>query len=471
MLRRHSINYALLSLVIDVFLTFASLRLATLIRPYFPSSPLVVSLDFIALPSALYFIIPATWGIVLTFSSVYDPKRSYRVVDEIQTLTIATNLAALISMGILYVGFRNVSRWLFVTFVLVNYLLLIGWRVCLRWILQITNVKQAERRVLIVGAGHVGSQVLTMMYEYGAAGVHLVGYVVGSDAANNTTPPFPLLGHVKDIKHIVERHKVDDIVIALPHQASQELSKLVWDLHDIPVNVRVVPDYFSLALYRATAEEFAGVPMINLREPALNEVQRFSKRIVDITIGLVLLLLSSPVMFIVALFIKLDSPKGPILFRQQRVGENGRIFGMFKFRSMVPNAEELQAKINQRDEHGNLLFKFKDDPRITSVGRFIRRASLDELPQLFNVLLGDMSLVGPRPEMPWLVEQYEPWQLKRFAVPQGITGWWQVNGRSDKPMHLNTEDDIYYVQNYSLWMDIYILVKTPWVVLRGKGAY
>ena len=211
--------------------------------------------------------------------------------------------------------------------------------------------------------------------------------------------------------------------------------------------------------------------MINLREPALNEVQRFAKRIVDIIVGFLLLLLSSPLMFLVALAIKVDSPNGSVLFRQERVGENGRIFGMFKFRSMVPNAEELQAKINQRDENGNLVFKFKNDPRITNVGRSIRRTSLDELPQLFNVLLGDMSLVGPRPEMPWLVEQYEPWQLKRFAVPQGITGWWQVNGRSDKPMHLNTEDDIYYVQNYSLWMDIYILMKTPWVVLRGKGAY
>lgn len=471
MLRRHSINYALLSLVIDIILTLISLRLATLIRPYFPASPLVVPLDFIAIPTILYVMIPVTWGLVLAFSSVYDPKRSYRIVDEAQTLTIATSLASLISMGILYVGFRNVSRWLFVTFVLLNFTFLIGWRLCLRWILQIANVQQVEKRVLIVGAGHVGSQVLTMMHEYSAAGVNLVGYIIGSDETETENSHLPLLGHIRDIKHIVKINKVDDIVIALPHQASQGLSKLVWDLHDIPVNVRVVPDYFSLALYRATAEEFAGVPMINLREPALNEVQRFAKRIVDIIVGFLLLLLSSPLMFLVALAIKVDSPNGSVLFRQERVGENGRIFGMFKFRSMVPNAEELQAKINQRDENGNLVFKFKNDPRITNVGRSIRRTSLDELPQLFNVLLGDMSLVGPRPEMPWLVEQYEPWQLKRFAVPQGITGWWQVNGRSDKPMHLNTEDDIYYVQNYSLWMDIYILMKTPWVVLRGKGAY
>jgi lipopolysaccharide/colanic/teichoic acid biosynthesis glycosyltransferase len=138
---------------------------------------------------------------------------------------------------------------------------------------------------------------------------------------------------------------------------------------------------------------------------------------------------------------------------------------------MVVNAEALQDKVNQLDQEGNLIHKVKDDPRVTRVGRFIRRWSLDELPQFFNVLKGDISLVGPRPEMPWLVEEYETWQRKRFAVPQGITGWWQVNGRSDKMMHLHTDEDLYYIQNYSLWLDILILLKTPWVVLRGKGAY
>ncbi len=160
-----------------------------------------------------------------------------------------------------------------------------------------------------------------------------------------------------------------------------------------------------------------------------------------------------------------------MLFRQQRVGENGRLFTMYKFRSMVVNAEELQEQVNEVDEEGHIIHKKPNDPRVTRVGRFIRRYSLDELPQLFNVLKGDMSLVGPRPELPWLVEKYEPWQRKRFAVPQGITGWWQVNGRSDKPMHLHTEDDLFYIQNYSLWLDLLILWKTVWVVLRGKGAY
>jgi lipopolysaccharide/colanic/teichoic acid biosynthesis glycosyltransferase len=164
-----------------------------------------------------------------------------------------------------------------------------------------------------------------------------------------------------------------------------------------------------------------------------------------------------------------DGP--PIFFRQKRVGENGRLFDMLKFRTMVKNAEELRAQVETRDADGNLIHKIKDDPRVTRAGRFLRRFSLDELPQLFNILAGTMSLVGPRPEMPYLVDKYQPWQRKRFAVPPGLTGWWQVNGRSDKPMHLHTEDDLYYIQNYSIWLDLQIIVRTIWVVLVGKGSY
>jgi lipopolysaccharide/colanic/teichoic acid biosynthesis glycosyltransferase len=144
---------------------------------------------------------------------------------------------------------------------------------------------------------------------------------------------------------------------------------------------------------------------------------------------------------------------------------------MWKFRTMVPDAEEQQDDLLMKISEGQIVHKHVDDPRVTKVGRFLRRFSLDELPQLYNVLRGEMSLVGPRPEMPWLVDRYDSWQRKRFAVPQGLTGWWQIMGRSEKPMHLNTEDDLYYVYNYSLWLDIQILIRTPIVVLQGKGAF
>ncbi len=195
-----------------------------------------------------------------------------------------------------------------------------------------------------------------------------------------------------------------------------------------------------------------------------------SKRVFDLLFGLLALIPAIPLMALSALMVYLeDGPR--ILFRQKRVGKDGQLFEIFKIRTMVKNAEQMQSQVEKRDLAGNLIHKTRDDPRVTRVGRVLRRFSLDELPQLFNVLAGTMSLVGPRPEILYLAEKYEPWQRKRLDVLPGMTGWWQVNGRSDKPMHLHIEDDLYYMQNYSIWLDIFILVRTVWVVLIGKGSY
>jgi lipopolysaccharide/colanic/teichoic acid biosynthesis glycosyltransferase len=194
------------------------------------------------------------------------------------------------------------------------------------------------------------------------------------------------------------------------------------------------------------------------------------KRVFDLFFGLVALILALPFMAFSVLMVYLeDGP--PVIFRQARVGKDGNLFVMFKIRTMVKNAEQLQSQVEKNDPEGNLIRKMKDDPRVTRVGRVLRRFSLDELPQLFNVLSGTMSLVGPRPEIPALVEKYEPWQRKRLDVLPGMTGWWQVNGRSDKPMHLHTEDDLYYIQNHSMWLDLQIIIRTIWVVVNGKGSY
>jgi lipopolysaccharide/colanic/teichoic acid biosynthesis glycosyltransferase len=183
-----------------------------------------------------------------------------------------------------------------------------------------------------------------------------------------------------------------------------------------------------------------------------------------------LFIVTLPLFGLISLLIKLDS-KGPILYKSKRIKELGETFDMLKFRTMVEDADEHFTEVIHQDENGNLIHKRPDDPRVTGIGKFLRKTSLDELPQFINILKGDMSFIGPRPELPMMVDRYEPWQRARFSVPQGLTGWWQVNGRSDKPMHLNTEDDIYYIQNYSFWLDLYILIKTVKVVLKGKGAY
>jgi exopolysaccharide biosynthesis polyprenyl glycosylphosphotransferase len=217
-------------------------------------------------------------------------------------------------------------------------------------------------------------------------------------------------------------------------------------------------------------EYISDIPLIDVRAPSISDKQRMIKRLFDLAISSVAITLSAPIMLLIAILIKLDSP-GPILFRQKRVGENTQPFEMLKFRTMIQDAEKLSMSVETVDEHGNIIHKHRHDPRVTRVGYYLRRFSIDELPQLFNVLLGKMSIVGPRPEMPCMVEKYKYWQYARFTIPQGMTGWWQVTGRSDKPMHINTEDDMYYIQNYSLWLDLRIIWKTFAAVLKGKGAF
>jgi len=248
------------------------------------------------------------------------------------------------------------------------------------------------------------------------------------------------------------------------------MTSLVSDLEKLPVDVKVVPDLFDLALHRASIDHLDGIPLIGLRDSALDGFQRMAKRIFDLTIVIPLTILLSPLMLLAAVLIKLDS-RGPVLFKQERVGENCEPFSMYKFRSMVEDAEERLGDVVQETADGQILHKHREDPRVTRVGRLLRRASIDELPQLFNVIKGEMSVVGPRPELPFLVEQYEPWQRKRLAIPPGITGWWQIRGRSERPMHLHVDDDLYYIQNHSLLLDLQILWKTIGVVLRGRGAY
>lgn len=471
MLRRFGVNYAIFSMALDILLTCLALFLATRLVAYIP--PHLTNLrDAAIIPPYIYLVVPLLWGLAFLVLSVYDPKRIYKVMAELQIVTVAAVAAALLFAGLLFLAYRDFSRWVFILFVALDLVFLCGWRVLARVMFRVGRMPTAERRVLIVGTGEVGQRVGQMIQEYQSMGLNLSGYLDEIPPNEEQVGDFVVhvLGRVEDVREVAEAGNINDVVIALPQRDYAQINELVVALHDLPVQVRVVPDYFSLALYRASVEDFGGLPMINLRDPALNDVQRLVKRIFDLALASILLTAALLPMAIITLLIKMDS-EGPILFRQMRVGENGRLFAMYKFRSMIVGADKMVGDVTEVTKEGHVLFKKADDPRVTRVGRFLRHTSLDELPQLLNVLKGDMSLVGPRPELPWLVGQYEPWQHKRLAVPQGMTGWWQINGRADKPLHLHTEDDLYYVQNYSLWMDIYILLKTPWVVVRGKGAY
>jgi len=470
MLRRFSVNFALFSISLDGLSVILSLWMAALFRPALNTLDWVVPIPArVVIPAPLYVFFPLVWILIYSALSIYDGRKYLRAMDEFAILSLAMLIASVSAAGILYFSYRDVSRALFLVFILLVYLACLVWRIVARVYFRTQKASpDRARRVLVVGAGTLGQKVKTQLLESELPNLIFSGFV--DDNSESLLDAAPLLGHAREIRDVLKRHEITDVVIALPHSAYHQMSEIVQKMEDMPVQVWVALGFFDLALYNTTIEDLAGIPMLDLRASAIDDYQRMMKRAFDVFFGLIALMLALPLMAVSALMVFLEDGS-PIFYRPKRVGENGRLFEMLKFRTMLKNADQLQSQVEKRDADGNIIHKSKDDPRITRAGRFLRRHSLDELPQFINVIRGDMSLVGPRPEMPYLVEKYQPWQRKRFAVPPGITGWWQVNGRSDKPMHLHTEDDLYYIQNYSIWLDIQILMRTVWVVLVGKGSY
>jgi exopolysaccharide biosynthesis polyprenyl glycosylphosphotransferase len=467
MLRRFTINFALLSMLLDGLSTIGGLWLASVIRPAMNALAFIKFTDNPAVPTPLFILFPVLWVMIFTSLSLYDGRKFLRAADELAVLFLSTFVASISSAGILYLSYRDVSRALFVVFIAITFLLGLFWRIIARLYFRTRrDSSRISRRLLVVGNGPLG-QAVAKQIETSLSENLLIGYVNDGYYEN---PAVSSLGNLENLKELVTTHEITDVVIALPYSAYHNMAEIITCLDELPVGVWVALGFFDLALYRTDIEDFAGIPMLDLRASAIDDYQRLLKRGLDLVLVLLALVPALPLMVLSALMIFLEDGL-PVLFRQKRVGENGRLFEILKFRTMIKNAEQLQGQVERRDENGNLIHKSKDDPRVTRVGRLLRRLSLDELPQLFNILAGSMSIVGPRPEIPYLVEKYQPWQRKRFAVPPGLTGWWQVNGRSDKPMHLHTEDDLYYIQNYSIWLDLQIIVRTIWVVLVGKGSY
>jgi exopolysaccharide biosynthesis polyprenyl glycosylphosphotransferase len=458
--------------LLDIILTPIALYAASVVRILLPFGQ-QLSPEAVIIPWPVYLVATACTSVAFILNGVYDPERVLRWFHEAYHILWAALASIVFLAGVLYMTYREISRLQFIYFFIIQLGLILASRAILRIVYRLFSHSRPGTRskVLIIGAGELGQRVARVILDHSRWGFDLIGYLDDDPGKQGQRiEDVPVLAAIDQLMHVVTGRDVGEVWIALPTNAHERLKGIVAELEHLPVRIKVVPDYFPLALVRARAEIFAGIPLIGLREPVIEGMPRLAKRVFDLVVGGILLIVLSPFLGGVALLIRLDST-GPAIFRQQRVGENGRLFDMFKFRTMVAGAETQQAEVVVMTEDGQVLHKRKDDPRVTRMGRFLRRYSLDELPQLWNVLRGELSMVGPRPEMPWLVEKYDSWQRKRFAVPQGLTGWWQINGRSDKPMHLNTDYDLYYVYNYSLWLDIQILLRTPMAVLRGRGAF
>ncbi len=419
--------------------------------------------EVFATPPFLFAISGALWWLALQLAGVYYPRYMASFWRESQRVVMGHVLACLLFFGTLYITYRDYSRLQAAYFVTLALAAILAHRATLRLTSALLGKDfRRPRTVLVIGSDENARSVGETVGLYAWTGLRLLGFVkqrptdsVAEDLNG------PILGALDRLGKILEQQQVDEVIIALRWPDYDTLSRVMFVLQSHIVNIRLAPDFSELAYFHVSTEDFGGMPLIGLREACLSPSQRLVKRALDVTLAGAVLALGWPLFLITALAIRLDSP-GPAFLTQPRVGQFGRVFKMVKFRTMFQGENRPPRP---------LADKSPDDPRITQIGRFLRRTSLDELPQFLNILRGEMSLVGPRPELPERVDQYERWQRKRFEVPQGLTGWWQVNGRAENPMHLHTEDDLFYIRHYSLWLDLQIIARTIIAVIQGRGAY
>ncbi len=451
----------------DLILTVLVFAVIVELRPDLPGR-MVGAQDVVRQP-VIYVAVLLLWHILFATSGVYDLSRLPYFSKQIGPFTSSFFLAVFIFAGLMYFSYRELSRMVVIYFAFTDYFVLLLFRYGLTVYLGMRNLGVGRTNVLIAGATEAGVQAAKIIKEQHGSIYNLVGFA-HSDGGAHGDLPSALIGKLEDVPWLIREYNVELVLVMLPESGAQQMEKLIMDLYPLPVRIYLVPDLLKLTLLNSEVESFGDLMVIGIREPVIQGRRRVVKRAFDLIASSTLLTLFAPLFVAIAIAIRLDS-KGPIIYRARRIGENGRIFEMLKFRSMVAGAEALQSQVQTLDEDGRPIYKVGGDPRVTRVGWFLRRTSLDELPQLINVFKGEMSLVGPRPEQPFITDHYEYWQWTRLAVPPGITGWWQVSGRSDLPMHLNTQYDLYYVRNYSFLLDIKILFKTIITVIKGTGAY
>ena len=408
------------------------------------------------------------WAFVYRRMGLYRPMRGARTGLELWLLINANALALLLLIATTYL-FREksvpFSRLVFAYFGIMALLFTIVQRSLMRFILREVRRRGFNLRyMLIVGAGKVSGDIASRIRYHRELGIQLLGCLVRDDQEATRGPKgLPVVGKYSDLKDLLARTEIDQIVVALPLEDHQMLPEIIQQIGDSLVDVKIVPDLYQFVSVGGSIEEFEGLPVISVQGSPLEGINLFTKRVLDLILASTLMIALSPLLILIALLVKLTS-RGPIFYKQERVSFDGSRFYILKFRTMYMNAEVEGPR-----------WATKGDDRVTPLGKVLRSLSLDELPQLWNVLRGDMSIVGPRPERPVFIEQFRsriPRYMLRHKVPAGMTGWAQVNGwRGDTSIDKRIEYDLYYIENWSLLLDLKILFLTLFKGFKNRNAY
>lgn len=432
------------------------------------------TLDINEVAQSVGLWIVAGWMVVNLVAGTYAREHlGVGTVEYARVVTAAAATAGLIGIASYLTKF-NLSRGFFVLIFVVGVPMLLLWRWFARRMVHRAHLRgHLVTRVLISGSSHHVDAVASVLERESWLGYRIVGALVpSSQPVEATERGVPVLGRTSDAAAAARAAEADLVVFtegAFPSAA--DFRRLAWDLEGHHVGMAVVPSLSDISSGRVTMRPVGGLPLVHVEQPQSLDAGRGLKRAFDSVGAAALIVLLAPLMLGVAIAVKLQD-HGPVLFRQTRVGRDGVLFECLKFRSMVVDAEaRLSAVTHLNESPQGILFKAQQDPRITRVGRFIRRYSIDELPQLFNVLVGEMSLVGPRPALPSEVRRYAPDVQRRLHVRPGMTGLWQVSGRSDLSWDDTVRLDLYYVDNWSIVQDLSIMAKTVHAVLGSRGAY
>ena len=420
------------------------------------------------------------WGFLLYGSGVYGSQRTVPLPLEAWHIARTCSIGAVLLVLVIFVfrldesllGADRISRLWIGLFVTLAGFLLLGRMVLVRLTARWVRFRGYNyRTILIVGCNETGLSVAESIDRHSYWGYRIMGFI-SENGQTDTGRPFAgraVLGELGELPEILESRVVDEVIFALDRQRLHLLEDLMLGLEEQGIRTRLALNLFPHAHAKVEVGDLDGLPLMTFSTTPTSELRMLAKRALDVVASSILLVLSLPAMLLVALLIKLGRG-GTVLFRQTRCGLNGRLFTLYKFRTMIQNAEAEKEKLAHLNEMGGPAFKVRSDPRVTRLGRVLRRFSLDELPQLWNVLRGDMSLVGPRPPVPAEVAQYQRWQRRRLSMRPGLTCLWQISGRNQVDFDRWMELDLEYIDNWTPSLDLKILAKTIPAVLSGRGA-